>query len=298
MAKLPADPKTVKERINQLESQLVPLREQKDMLHKEAQQWMEKRDETREKIKNLHEEITDLKQQRDGINQKVKDLKLVRDHLVTDRKEKLAKVIALKQKLFSLKQSPSKTVRAIEREIEGLEWRIQTSSLTLTQEKRLIEQIAELEKQLSSYKQAQAIHNEINALQQQLRTLRTEEKKFHNQISELAEQSRKTHQTMIEKGANIPKLKAEADDYHKKYIIVIRQAQILNKQSMPLSAQIHTLLGKAKSEEKQKKTERETIIMQELEKKALEKLKRREKLTWDEFKILAEKGLMETEAEE
>ena len=103
---------------------------------------------------------------------------------------------------------------------------------------------------------------------------------------------------MIEKGANIPKLKAEAEEYHKKYITAIRQAQILNRQFMPLMAQIRALLGKAKSEEKKKKTERETELMQQLEKQALEKLKRREKLTWEEFKVLAEKGLMENVSEE
>ena len=153
---------------------MAPIREQRDELHKEAQQWMEKRDETREKIKNLHTEIANLKQQRDEINQRVKDLKIVRDQLIFDRKEKLAKVIEFKQKLASLRQNPSRSVHAVEKEIESLEWKIQTSSLTLPQEKRIVEQIAELEKQLASHKQAQSIYGEINALQQQLRTLRTE----------------------------------------------------------------------------------------------------------------------------
>ncbi|MBX5326852.1 MAG: coiled-coil protein [Candidatus Bathyarchaeia archaeon] len=298
MTKLPAVSKAVAEKIRELENQLAPIREQRDKLHKEAQQWMEKRDDTREKIRNLHEEIASLRKQRDDINQKVKDLKIIRDQLVMDRKEKLAKVIELKQKLSSLRQNPAKPVRAIEKEIESLEWKIQTSSLTLPQEKRIIEQIAELEKQLSSYRQAQTIRKEINTLQQQMRTLRGEEKKFHNQISEMAEQGRRIHQIMTEKGADIPKLKAEAEEYHKKYITTIRQAQILNKQCIPLMAQIRALSGKAKSEERKEKTQRETMLMQELEKRALEKLKRHEKLTWEEFKILAEKGLMENAAEE
>lgn len=298
MTKLPAVSRSVEEKIRELEKQLAPIREQRDKLHKEAQQWMEKRDDTREKIRNIHEEIANLKQQRDDINQKVSDLKIIRDQLVMDRKEKLAKVIELKQKLSSFRQNPAKSVRAIEKEIESLEWRIQTSSLTLPQEKRVIEQIAELEKQLSSHRQAQTIHKEINTLQQQMRTLRGEEKKFHNQISEMAEQGRQIHQIMTEKGADIPKLKVEAEEYHKKYIAAIRQAQILNKQCMPLMAQIRALSGKAKSEERKEKTQRETMLMQELEKRALEKLKRREKLTWEEFKILAEKGLMENASEE
>ena len=291
-------PQNVKEKIKQLNDQLEPLREQRDKLNKEAHKWMEKRDETREQIKNLRDEIADLKQQRDEINQKVKDLKLVRDQLVADRQEKLVKVLEFKQKLASLKQIPSKAIRAIQSEIEGLEWRIQTSSLTLPQEKRLVEQIGGLEKQLASYKQAQQIYNELNALQQQLRNLRTEEKRFHNQISENAQQSRQIHETMAEKGANIPKLKAEAEEHHKKYIEFIRQAESFDEQCLVLVTQIRSLRGKVKSEEEKKKTERETIIMQELETKALEKLKSGKKLTWEEFKILAEKGLTESSTKE
>ena len=70
--------------------------------------------------------------------------------------------------------------------------------------------------------------------------------------------------------------------------------QKLNQKCMLLIAQIRALLSQAKSEEAMKKTKRQTELMQELEKKALEKMKRGEKLTWDEFKVLTEKGLTET----
>ncbi|MEM3061646.1 MAG: hypothetical protein QW265_04475 [Candidatus Bathyarchaeia archaeon] len=40
-----------------------------------------------------------------------------------------------------------------------------------------------------------------------------------------------------------------------------------------------------------KKKEAEEKLLESVEKQALEKLKRGEKLTWEEFKVLAEKGL-------
>ena len=83
------DPKAIREKITALDHELAPLKEQRDKLRREAQQWMEKRDKTRDQIKELRTEITDLKRQRDETNQKVKDLKIIRDHLVSERKEKL-----------------------------------------------------------------------------------------------------------------------------------------------------------------------------------------------------------------
>lgn len=132
---------------------------------------------------------------------------------------------------------------------------------------------------------------EIKILQHQLRNMRTQEKETHRQIAQLAEQGRQIHQTMSEKGTDIPKLKADADEAHKKLIETGKQAQKADQQCMPIIVQIRALMLQIKTEEAKKRTRRQTELMQELEKKALEKMKRGEKLTWDEFKILAEKGL-------
>jgi uncharacterized coiled-coil DUF342 family protein len=284
----------VREKINELDHELTPLKEQRDKLENEARLWLEKRDNIREQIQQLYAEIISLKKQRDEINQKVKDLKIIRDQLVSDRKEKLNRVIEFKQKVASIKQNSAGTVRAIQKEIENLDWKIQTNSLSMPEEKRIVKQIAELEERLASYKQVQATWGEIKALQQQLRNLRTEEKEYHNQIAQLAERSRQVHKALTEKGANIPKLKTEANASHQRYVETRKQAQKLDQKCGLLVMQIRALLSKFKSEEQKRKAEREMELVQELERKALNKMKRGEKLTWDEFKILAEKGLAES----
>jgi uncharacterized coiled-coil DUF342 family protein len=256
---LTIDPKAIRDEIIELNRELSSLKEQRDKLKSEAQQWMEKRDEIRGQVKELRTEISRLKQQRDETNRKVKDLKIVRDQLIFERKRRLSKVVEFKHKLASFRQISSKAAQNVQGEIQNLDWKIQTSSLTLPQEKQIIDQIAELEKQLAIYKQTQSMWTEIKTLQHQLRNMRTQEKETHQQIAQLAEQSRQIHQTMNKKGADIP--------------------------------QIRALMLQIRTEEEKKKTRRQTELMQELEKKALEKMKSGEKLTWDEFKILTEKGL-------
>jgi uncharacterized coiled-coil DUF342 family protein len=290
---LTGETKVFSGKVNELDRELAPLKEQRSKLQSEASKWMERRDGIRGQIEKLRTEIVSLKDQRDEINQKVKDLKIIRDQLVLDRKEKLDRVIEFKQKVASIKQEPARAIRAVEKEIESLDWKIQTNSLTMPEEKRIVEKIAELEKRLASYKQTQVMWIEIKTLQQQLRNLRTEEKECHSQVAQLAEQSRQIHQTLTEKGANIPKLKIEAHENHQRYIETRKQVQELDQECDHLAEQIRVLRSKSKSEEQKKKVKREMELMQELETKALAKMKRGEKLTWDEFKVLTEKGLAE-----
>jgi len=291
---LTEDIKAVRTKVNELDRELIPLKERKNKFESEAKQWMEKRDDIRRQIDKLRSEIVGLKNQRDEINQKVKTRKVIRDQLVSNRKEKLSKVIEFKQKAASIRQDPAKAILAVEKEIENLDWKIQTNSLTMPEEKRIVEQIAELEKHLVSYKHTQAMWSEIKTLQQELRNLRTEEKEYHGQIAQLAEQSRQVHKMLIEKGSDIPKLKTEANEAHRKYIDARKQVQGIDEECELLLIQIRVLRSKSKSEEQKKKVMRETELMQELEKKALGKMKRGEKLTWDEFKVLAERGLTES----
>ncbi|UCD26072.1 MAG: hypothetical protein JSV75_03970, partial [Candidatus Bathyarchaeota archaeon] len=53
---------------------------------------------------------------------------------------------------------------------------------------------------------------------------------------------------------------------------------------------IETLKKEFHEAEEKIQAERQSKLRKELEKKALEKLKSGKKLTWEEFKILAEKG--------
>jgi uncharacterized coiled-coil DUF342 family protein len=292
--KLKADTKAITEKINELDRELAPLRDQRSNFESEAKLLVKRRDNIRGQIEQLRAEIASLKNQRDEINKKVQDLKIIRDGLVSDRKKKLNRVIEFKQRVASVRQDPAKAIRAVEKEIVNLDWKIQTNSLTMPEEKQIVEQIVELEKRLISYKQAQVMWSEIKTLQQQLRNLRTEEKEYHGQIAQLAEQSRQVHQMLIEKGTNIPKLKTEANETHQKYVETRKQMQELDQKCEVLNVQIGALRSRSKSEEQKKKAKREMELMQELEKKALEKMKRGEKLTWDEFKVLAEKGFAQS----
>jgi phosphoserine phosphatase len=180
----------------------------------------------------------------------------------------------------------------IEEEIESLEWKIQTTPLAFKEEKALINQIRPLEAQLLGYKQMQKLKDDIFTLQKESGALEAEAKLHHEKLSELAEQSQAFHEKRIKALDQIRTIKVEADVAHQKYVWMKEQVQEISQKYVELSRQIESLEQKLRQAEGEKKAERQTELLKDLEDRAREKLKRGEKLTLEEFKILAEKGIL------
>jgi uncharacterized coiled-coil DUF342 family protein len=209
------------------------------------------------------------------------------------RGEKREQILELQEKIRALnEEKPKGNLRQVEREIENIDWKIQTTSLPLKEEQNLVNRVRQLEAQL-------VVQKQTKKLKQKLFELRTDEKKFgteaetlHGKLSELAEQSQKFHEQMLEALDKGRKLQVEADDVHQKYVETKQQAQKLHQKCVELLEKIRTIERDLKEKADKKQAERQSELKEELEKRALAKLKRGEKLLWEEFQILAEKGLV------
>jgi uncharacterized coiled-coil DUF342 family protein len=280
-------------KIEQLNQELTPLKEERNKLNLEAKKWAEKRNLIHEKIRNLRKEASSVKEKRDILNEKVQELKNLRNEVKARRKEKRDKILGLQEKIRDLNEKrPEGNLRQVEREIEKIDWKIQTNSLPLKEEQDLVNQVRQLEAQL-------VVQKQIKKVKEKLFELRTEEKKFgseaktlHGKLSEMAEQSQKFHEQMLEALDKARKLQVEADDAHQKYVETKQQAQKLHQKCVELVEKIRTIERELKETADKKKAERQSELQKELEKRALAKLKRGEKLMWEEFQILADKGLL------
>ena len=87
---------------------------------------------------------------------------------------------------------------------------------------------------------------------------------------------------------HIQNLKAEADNAHQKYVEPSKKADVLHQRYRELLQKIKDLKQKQRRIEEAKQAKRQKQLLEEARKKALEKMKRGEKLTWEEFKLLAE----------
>ncbi len=290
MKKIAESPKHKIEKLNQ---ELTQIQEERNKLNLEAKKWADKRNALHEKIRNLKKEATNIKEKRNALNEQVQELKKLRDQVKIRRKEERDRISELKEKLRGLTEKrPKGKLQHIEREIEKIDWKIQTSSLPLKEEENLINQVRQLEAQLSVQKQIKKVKEELQELRTKEKNLGSEAKTFHEKLAELAEQSQKFHEQMLETLDKARKLQVEADDAHQKYVEIKQQAQKLHQKCVELLEKIRALERELKEAADKKQAERQSEVQKELEERALAKLKRGEKLMWEEFKILAEKGML------
>ena len=153
----------------------------------------------------------------------------------------------------------------------------------------LISQVRQLEAQLLIHKQIKKSKEELMVLRTEEKTLETKVKTCHEELSELAEQSQEFHEKMLENLNKARSLKVEADSAHQKYVDIKQQAQNLHKKCVELLDTTKNYEKELQEAEEKKHVKRQRELRKEVEERALEKLKRGEKLTWEEFKILAEK---------
>ena len=282
-----------KHKIERLTQELMPLKEERNRLNLEGKKWAEKRNTLHNEVKSLRKEAHNIREERDTLNEQVRQLKKLRNEVETRRTEQWDRISELREKLAGLKEKRSmRGLRSIEREIEDVDWKIQTTSLPVKQETTLVNRVRQLEVQLLTQKKRKKIYDELRKLQANDRNLVAEAKTLHEKLSKFAEQSKKFHQHMLAILDKTHKLQTNADNFHKKYVETKQQAQEIHQKCIELLQQITTIERELKETADKKQAKCQSELQKELEERALTKLKRGEKLMWDEFKILAEKGLV------
>ncbi len=278
--------------IEQLAQELLVLREQKRTLDEEANRWAERRDRLNNQLKSLRAEISVLRTERDRVNDQVKKLKQQRSettariHEKTDQTKKLAEESAV-----LAKRKPSRSHQALQREVEGIDWKIQTTPLTLHEDKELVEKVRQLEIQIDVHKKLEQLTRKIVKLRAESGVLKTENEQRHRELIKRAEKGQEIHGKMLEKIEQSKKLKTEADTMHKRFLEAKEKTKPLQDDIARIADQIRQFKNEIQKEEEIKKKQNQDALRETLEKQARAKLKRGEKLSWEEFQLLAEKGM-------
>lgn len=275
------------ESIRRLRRQLESLKQQRDASHDEANQWAEKRDTVNKQIRDLRQEAKNSKERRDSLNARVSAFKGLRDETRASVKEKLEEVKQLRRNLrhLSLKR-PRQDYTTLKKQKEEIEWQIQTTSLTLDEERPLVERANQLQTQLEIYQQMEDARRKIGELMGKIDSMNTEAKTFHEQLSELAPKSQELHEKMVEAIGKANALKAEADSYHQEAVQRKLEAQKVHEEFVDVRNRLEAQARKIAEKEEKEKIRRQDETREALKNAALRKLKQGEKLTLEEFKLL------------
>jgi phosphoserine phosphatase len=276
-------------KIQELEQQLSILRLERDKLNSEAKAWAEKRNAVHEQVKTLRGEAKQLKEKRDSINQKVKEQKTLREQARNLQREKRAQVSKAKEKLQGMmEKTPSRRVADIQKEIDRIDWTIQTTSIPVSEEKALVDKVRVLESQRAALKQWLELKNTLVELKTEEKALATQAKQHHETLTQLVEQGQECHKRMFELVSEAQSLRSEADAAHQKNMEFRQKANEIHQRFLQTLQLINSVKQEAQKKEEAKQTEKTEKLREEAVQKAQEKMKRGEKMTWEEFKLLTE----------
>jgi uncharacterized coiled-coil DUF342 family protein len=301
-----SDQRTIqKDAINQ---QIQKIREQVNTANNQIQKCVEQRNQLNNLVGQTRQEIAELKKERDDINERVKLLKQQRDEIraksapISDEIERIrGKVSELKKKV------PRESKQNLQEELDGIEWRIQTTSLDLQEEKRLIEDVKELELLLSGYKKIDRQNEKMKNFITQRKSIQAQADVFHKELTDLAKKSQEIHLKMVEKLNTLKVSRAQADGLHQTYLKTKEEILEMYVKIAELTGQLNGLRASMREEArarklaseqtfkekqqviKQKQEElkqKEQAIKEKLGAEAKSKLQRGEKLSWNEFQLV------------
>jgi uncharacterized coiled-coil DUF342 family protein len=274
-------------KIEEIRNQLASIRIQITNAEQEARHWKEKRDGAHEQTRNLRSQIESDRENRDSLNSQVSALKIQRNNTRDTVREKIERIQSLRQKLTMLQDNaPRIDVENLRREIKALEWKIQTSSLTLNEEAPLVNKVNALELQLEAQNEIDATRTEITEIQKEIDEANQEASILHGKISDLAEQSQGFHKKMTESLQQLNNLRDEANSYHQEFIQRVGNLEIARKDRAKAKTQLRTLNSELHSLETAEREAKESTTKEAVKKEAQKKLKKGKKLTFEEFKLV------------
>jgi uncharacterized coiled-coil DUF342 family protein len=299
----------INKRIETLKEDLVKIRQ-------ETTKHVETRDQLNENVKGLRQEIIEIKKERDQLNVNVKALKLQRDEARALMTPFLEEIKAHNQRIRELKEKASGESRHdLQKAFDALEFKIATTSLDVHEEKRLIDQVKDIEVLLSVYKKIDLHNKKINEKKTELRVHQEKADKLHSEVTENAKKSQELHAKMLAKFEEMKKIREDATNLHLQFLLDRERVKSVQEEIGRCIDQRRTLFGMrhgqyqerqrqyqerqkqyeekqkqyeaAKAEGEKQKKAKELEIKEKLGSEVREKLQRGEKLDWREFQLLA-----------
>jgi uncharacterized coiled-coil DUF342 family protein len=277
----------LRENKDRLNSEAYSQKRERDALNMMAKKWINERDAHNAKLREYLDGANDMKRQREEYNSAVREYKYERENwnrtvgrlsLAVNSHKKHMKGIPL----FKL-----------ERQLRGLEFRQMTSVLSVEEERDLIKELSYIQDQIKKGEEELMKNEQFRKLFEELQEAKKELAKYVRLVEESAEKAQNAHEEMMSlfekcdkvraKGddaqANFLKVKAQADEFHKRYIEAVKEIHELDR---VISGMLHKdKKTRIEEDEKSAKKEAETIF---------ERFKRGEKLSTEDLMTLQKSG--------
>ena len=258
------------------------LNEQVKELIKTAKEEREQRDNCNEAIAKIKENKILLLKEVEGFEEQAKRL----DHQLN----------GIQEKNVQPKRRSDLSARKIRRNIQELEWKIQTTSnLTIAEERDIVEKIARLEQKFREVHETDVVARDLKTILSRINVLKARFRGLENELRSQARESRFHHKTMIQAFKNADILRKQADELHAQFLESKEQANSIHNEYLNYIREISHLRQEINKNKQKFRAAQDAQRREKIEEKtedARKKFEEGRKLSFEEFRTLIDKGLI------
>lgn len=262
------------------------INELKDSLNKsniQKEDWFSQKEGLKKEVSNLISQIKKIKFSKDNDTKEIQSLKQIRENYNNEVKKLISRYKELnekKKKLLKDKQvtfDPSKLAE----QIEQLDYKIETEGVTFDQEKKIMNQIRQLKKQLEEAGGVQIVFKELKELSEKINKAKEKSEDAHKKLQDHLRRDKNTYDDFLKLTKQINSLKKKQEDAFKKFIDSKNKFSDINKQ-------LKERLKDAKDinfKEKVTTDKKQAKFLEEKTREVEEKLKKKKKLTTEDLLV-------------
>jgi phosphoserine phosphatase len=258
-----------------------------------AWEWRDRRDALRGETPVVHEEMSTQRERRDELNAEVQRQKMLRD----DANEQAR---LLQEQLQELRAQNGQRrdyvpLEELQRQFRELEWKQQTSSLSIDEERALLDEMDRLSKAMKTAPTNDSLpmnqSEEMDQLWQLIQDTRDKAQEHHEKMIALVEEAQQTHQSIVNLSQGLGPARSEIDEAHQMYVQCLQEADemrerldVLQNEERDLKAQLDTI----RKGRKAAREAREKVALEQLAEQAKVKQQAGKKLSMEELRALME----------
>jgi len=208
-----------RQELKALQDDIVARKRELSKLNEEKESWFQKRAEIGSKIADHIRQVKDTRHKRDELTKQVREEKKERREYSQDIRDKIAQVKDLRKQLREQQEKlgVDKKPGALKQEIEGIEYKLETSAMPYNEERKLTKILKDKKAAYSKVKGLGDLANKIRDLSKEIDDLKKQSDEVHETLQGAAEESQEFHENVIEKSKFIDDLKAEEEAAYKKF---------------------------------------------------------------------------------
>ena len=289
--------RAITNQIRELETQVRIWRKKREELNSQVIEKTKIRNQKNEEVRGLIKEANEHKALRDDFNAKISELKSQKQIIDIELKEteKIHDQAENKLEPIEIPKNMNSQLKRYQKELKDLEWKLQTQSFSIEDERRLVDRIADLDQKIEGLAEFKSLSHDRIKSYHTLRKLRNQMYKIIREMNGYVKESRHHHKSMVELFSKANGIRKEADSIHADIQKVKTQADLIHSEFVEKIKLKRSLTNKIKHYSQKIQTEqrnRETRAMKEKSTNVLQKTKDGKKISFDDFKSLIDLGLI------